>query len=189
MRDNRVTFGPFRDADSTFGIHNKAFIHSCACYEAARRAAASGGLENSGFATSVVVLFAGLLGSHGVLGHSGQRRSRHAGCLHDLDVLAGETRHQLLARRTAGEEEVVGHAGQDRSGHRPEPVNLEAEEGRTSPSHHLFMFWCYRPRPMWSRRPSHPVVFPEASDDGWTQRTRRVHTPAGEPGLMEIKHA
>lgn len=96
-----------------------------------------------GFASSVVVLFAGLLGSRGVLGHGGQGRSRHAGCLHDLDVLAGETRHQLLARRAAGEEEVVGDAGQDGSDHRPEPVNLEAEEGRADPSHRLVMFWCY----------------------------------------------
>lgn len=32
-------------------------------------------------------------------------------------------------------------------------------------------------------RLSHPVVLPEPSDDGWTQRTRRVHASAGEPGL------
>lgn len=95
---------------------------------------------DSCLASSVVVLFAGLLGPHGVLGDGGQRRSRHAGRLHDLDVLAGETSHQLLARRAAGEEEVVGHAGQYCPDHRTEPVNLEEEEGRTSPSHHLFVF-------------------------------------------------
>lgn len=94
-------------------------------------------------ASSVVVLFAGLLGSHGVLGHGGQGRSRHAGGLHDLDVLAGEARHQLLARRAASEEEVVGDAGQDRSDHRPEPVNLEGgrggEDGSVSSSRYVLV--------------------------------------------------
>lgn len=74
---------------------------------------------------SVAVLFAGLLGSGGVLGDGGQGRSRHAGRLHHLNVLAGETSHQLLARGAAGEEEVVGHAGQDGPGHRAEPVHLQ----------------------------------------------------------------
>lgn len=78
------------------------------------------------FSSSVVFSFVGLLGSHGVLRDRGQRRASHAGRLHDLDVPTGQTRHQLLARRTASEEEIVGHSGQYSTHNRPEPIDLKA---------------------------------------------------------------
>lgn len=77
---------------------------------------------------SVVFLFVGLLGSHGVLCDCGQRRSGHAGRLHDLDILAGQTRHQLLAWRTARKEELVGHSSQYATDHWSEPINLKVGE-------------------------------------------------------------
>lgn len=77
---------------------------------------------------SVVFLFVGLLGSHGVLCDRGQRRSGHAGRLHDLDILAGQTRHQLLAWRTACKEELVGHSSQYATNHWSEPINLKVGE-------------------------------------------------------------
>lgn len=86
-------------------------------------------------ASSVVVSFVGLLGSHGVLRDRGQRRASHAGRLHNLDVSTGQTRHQLLARRTASEEEIVGHPGQYSTDDRPKPVDLKGRrKSRTSAS-------------------------------------------------------
>lgn len=86
------------------------------------------------FFSSVVVLFVGLLGPHGVLvlRDCGQRRSRHAGRLHNLDVLTCQTRHQLLTRRTARKEELVGHSCQYGTEHGPDPVHLKAGKGEVS---------------------------------------------------------
>lgn len=77
---------------------------------------------------SVVFLFVGLLGSHGVLCDRGQRWSGHAGRLHDLDILTGQTRHQLLAWCTASKEELVGHSSQHATDHWSEPINLKVGE-------------------------------------------------------------
>lgn len=78
-------------------------------------------------AESVALLFVGLLGSGGVLRDRGQRRSGHAGRLQDLDVLTGQTRHQLLAGGAACEQELVGEGSQNPTRHRPDPEHLRAE--------------------------------------------------------------
>lgn len=75
--------------------------------------------------SSVVFLFVVLLGSHGVLCHCGQWRSRHAGRLHKINILTGQTRHQLLTRCALSKEELVGHSGQHGTDQRPDPVNLQ----------------------------------------------------------------
>lgn len=78
--------------------------------------------------SSVVFLLAGLLGSHGILRDCRQRRSGHACRLHDLDVLTGQTGHQLLTRGAACKEEVMGHPCQYGAEHRPDPVNLQVDK-------------------------------------------------------------
>lgn len=55
-----------------------------------------------------VLQFVALLVSHGALCDGGQGRSRHAGRLHNLNVLTGQTSHKLLSGRTGGENKLVG---------------------------------------------------------------------------------
>lgn len=74
---------------------------------------------------SVVFLFVGLLGSHGILCDRGQWRPGHAGCLHNLDILTGQTCHQLLAWRAARKEKLMGYSSQYSTEHWPDPVNLK----------------------------------------------------------------
>jgi len=60
-----------------------------------------------------VLQFVALLVSHGALCDGGQGRSRHAGRLHNLNVLTGQTSHQFLSGRTGGKNKLVGQSSQD----------------------------------------------------------------------------
>lgn len=90
--------------------------------------------------SSVVFLFVVLLGSRGVLCHCGQWRSRHAGRLHKINILTGQTRHQLLTRRALSKEELVGHSGQHGTDQRPDPVNLQVGKRGTQKITHKYIF-------------------------------------------------
>lgn len=76
----------------------------------------------------------GLFGSDGVLCDCGQRRSRDAGRLNNLDVLTDQTCHKLLARGAACKEELMGHSGQYGAHHRAKPINLHV--GKTEKIHY-----------------------------------------------------
>lgn len=101
--------------------------------------------------SSVVFLFIVLLGSGGVLRHRGERRSRHAGCLHKINVLASQTRHQFLTRCTFSKEKLVGHAGHHCTNHWPNPVNLEENRRRSNTTEIL----CFTTKAyyLWSQLP------------------------------------
>ena len=77
--------------------------------------------------TSVALSLIGLLGPVGILRDGGEGGAGHAGRLHHVDVLTGQTRHQLLAGGAVGKEELVGHAGQHAARHRPDPVHLNVK--------------------------------------------------------------
>lgn len=76
-------------------------------------------------AVSSVVLFIVQLGSRGVRCDGGKRRCRHAGCLHKINVLTGQTRHQFLTGCTFSKEKLVRHSGQQSADYRPDPINLQ----------------------------------------------------------------
>lgn len=81
-------------------------------------------------ASSVVFRFIVRLGSRGVLRDRGERRSRHAGCLHKINILTRQTRHQFLTRCTFSKEKLVRHSGQHGANHWPDPINLQEDTGR-----------------------------------------------------------